>query len=113
LGLRELCLEARDTADVLIEGFRPRWSGWGQEGPLATVAGHDINSIAITGALAAIGKPGEPAIPPLSLVGMTLPVARDLAQDKIRVMTIARHLPDAMLNGEMIRLDGAIRMAPR
>jgi hypothetical protein len=44
---------------------------------------------------------------------MTLPVARDLAQDKIRVMTIARHLPDAMLNGEMIRLDGALRMAPR
>jgi alpha-methylacyl-CoA racemase len=89
---RELCLEACDKADVLIEGFRPgvmerlglgpdvllarnpalvygRVTGWGQEGPLAKVAGHDINYIAITGALAAIGKPGEPAIPPLNLVG--------------------------------------------
>ena len=83
---------AAAAADVLIEGFRPgvmerlglgpdvlleanprlvyaRMTGWGQEGPLALAAGHDINYIAITGALAAVGKPGEPATPPQNLVG--------------------------------------------
>lgn len=77
-------------ADALIEGFRAgtmerlglgpdvllndnprlvygRVSGWGQSGPLATTAGHDINFIAITGALAAIG-PRERPVPPLNLV---------------------------------------------
>jgi alpha-methylacyl-CoA racemase len=80
-----------DGADALIEGFRPgvmerlglgpdlllarnprlvygRMTGWGQEGPLAPYAGHDINYIAISGALAAIG-PAERATPPLNLVG--------------------------------------------
>lgn len=79
-------------ADVLIEGFRPgvmerlglgpevlladnprlvyaRMTGWGQDGPLAQAAGHDINYIAITGALAAIGRAGELPIPPQNLVG--------------------------------------------
>ncbi|WP_407157666.1 CaiB/BaiF CoA transferase family protein [Bradyrhizobium sp. STM 3557] len=78
-------------ADALIEGFRPgvmerlglgpdivlarnpklvygRMTGWGQEGPLAQAAGHDINYISITGALAAIG-PAEKPVPPLNLVG--------------------------------------------
>ena len=78
-------------ADALIEGFRPgvmerlglgpdvvharnpklvygRMTGWGQEGPLAQAAGHDINYISITGALAAIGPKDKPA-PPLNLVG--------------------------------------------
>ncbi len=77
-------------ADILIEGFRPgvmerlglgpteclalneklvyaRMTGWGQEGPLSHSAGHDINYLAITGALHAIGKRGEPPIPPLNL----------------------------------------------
>jgi alpha-methylacyl-CoA racemase len=86
--VRRACL----SADVLIEGFRPgvmerlglgpdalldanprlvyaRMTGWGQDGPLARAAGHDINYIAITGALAAIGRPGEPALPPQNLVG--------------------------------------------
>lgn len=89
---RRFCLEAATHADVLIEGFRPgvmerlglgpeellkinpglvyaRMTGWGQEGPLAETAGHDINYIAITGALAAVGKPGETATPPQNLVG--------------------------------------------
>ena len=89
---REQALAAIDMADVLIEGNRPgvmerlglgpdvtmernpglvygRMTGWGQTGPLASAAGHDINYIAVTGALAAIGKPGEPATPPLNLVG--------------------------------------------
>src|SRR3989440_5501260 len=78
-------------ADALIEGFRPgvmerlglgpdvvlarnpklvygRMTGWGQEGPLANAAGHDINYISITGALAAIGTREKP-VPPLNLVG--------------------------------------------
>jgi alpha-methylacyl-CoA racemase len=79
-------------ADVLIEGFRPgvmerlglgpdacfarnpglvygRMTGWGQEGPLAQAAGHDINYISLTGALHAIGRHGEAPVPPLNLVG--------------------------------------------
>jgi alpha-methylacyl-CoA racemase len=79
-------------ADALIEGFRPgvterlglgpeacfarnprlvygRITGWGQDGPLAQAAGHDINYIALTGALHAIGRNGEAPVPPLNLVG--------------------------------------------
>ena len=81
-----------DHADVIIEGFRPgvmerlglgpepllarnsrlvygRITGWGQDGPLAQTAGHDINYIALTGALAAIGAPDARSTPPLNLVG--------------------------------------------
>ncbi len=81
-----------ESADALIEGFRPgvterlglgpdavlarcpqivygRMTGWGQEGPMAQTAGHDINYIAITGALSAIGSKGGKPIPPLNLVG--------------------------------------------
>lgn len=81
-----------DTADGLIEGFRPgvmerlglgpdvclarnpklvfgRVTGWGQEGPLAQAAGHDLNYIALTGALHAIGRAGQKPTPPLNLVG--------------------------------------------
>ena len=81
-----------EGADALIEGFRPgvmerlglgpeaclarnprlvygRMTGWGQEGPLAQAAGHDINYIALTGALWSIGRPGERPVPPLNLVG--------------------------------------------
>ena len=84
-------LELLDHADALIEGFRPgvmerlglgpdvvharnprlvygRMTGWGQQGPLAHAAGHDINYISVTGALAAIG-PCERPVPPLNLVG--------------------------------------------
>lgn len=78
-------------ADILLEGFRPgvmerlglgpdeclklnpslvygRMTGWGQEGPLSHSAGHDINYLAITGALYAMGLDGEPPVPPLNLV---------------------------------------------
>jgi alpha-methylacyl-CoA racemase len=81
-----------DKTDALIEGFRPgvmerlgvgpevcltrkprlvygRMTGWGQDGPLALAAGHDINYIALIGALHAIGRRGEAPIPPLNLVG--------------------------------------------
>jgi alpha-methylacyl-CoA racemase len=80
------------TADVLIEGLRPgvterlgigpeachgvnprlvyaRMTGWGQTGPFAQMAGHDINYIGMTGALNAMGRKGEPPMPPLNLVG--------------------------------------------
>lgn len=89
---RATARQAALAADVLIEGFRPgvmernglgpeelcaanprlvyaRMTGWGQEGPLARAAGHDINYIALTGALDAIGRAGEPPIPPQNLVG--------------------------------------------
>ncbi|WP_024354840.1 CaiB/BaiF CoA transferase family protein [Brevundimonas naejangsanensis] len=79
-------------ADGLIEGYRPgvmerlglgpellladnprlvygRMTGWGQEGPLAKAAGHDINYIAITGALNAFGRAGEKPTPPINMVG--------------------------------------------
>lgn len=91
--------EGRDTAmaliaraDALIEGYRPgvmerlglgpdtvhvanprlvygRMTGWGQTGPLADQAGHDINYISLTGALHAIGRANQPPVPPLNLVG--------------------------------------------
>ena len=89
---REFVRKAIAHADVLIEGFRPgvmerlglgpddmlalnprliyaRMTGWGQDGPLAQAAGHDLNYIAITGALDAIGKKGDLPIPPQNLVG--------------------------------------------
>ncbi|MAJ59942.1 MAG: carnitine dehydratase [bacterium TMED88] len=88
----ETVLGLIEKADGLIEGFRPgvmerlglgpevclarnpklvfgRMTGWGQEGPLAQAAGHDINYIALTGALEAIGRSGEAPVPPLNLVG--------------------------------------------
>ncbi len=88
----ETVLRLVDYADALVEGFRPgvterlglgpeqcaarnprlvygRVTGWGQTGPLAGAAGHDLNYIALTGALHAIGRRGGPPAPPLNLVG--------------------------------------------
>jgi alpha-methylacyl-CoA racemase len=88
----ETLLRMVENADVLIDPYRPgvceklgigpevclernpklvfaRMTGWGQEGPLAQAAGHDINYIAITGALYAVGRAGEKPVPPLNLVG--------------------------------------------
>src|SRR2546429_3666194 len=89
---KELALRLIDTADVLIEGYRPgvterlglgpadclarnpklvygRITGWGQDGPLAQAAGHDINYIGLAGALDPIGTAGGPPVPPLNLIG--------------------------------------------
>jgi alpha-methylacyl-CoA racemase len=88
----ETILRLVEGADALIEGFRPgvterlglgpddcrarndrlvygRVTGWGQDGPLAQAAGHDINYIALTGALHAIGEGDRPPAPPLNLIG--------------------------------------------
>ncbi len=88
----ETLLRLAEKADVLFEGFRPgvierlgfgpdvlhkrnpkliigRMTGWGQHGPLANAAGHDINYISLSGALRAIGRKGEKPVPPLNLVG--------------------------------------------
>lgn len=87
-----LVLDLVEQADVLIEGFRPgvaerlgvgpehcwernprlvygRMTGFGQEGPMADQAGHDIDYIAISGALWPLGRRDEPPVPPLNLVG--------------------------------------------
>ena len=88
----EVVLKLCESADALFEGFRPgvterlgvgpadcfarndrlvygRMTGWGQEGPLANAAGHDINYIGLAGALHAIGEPGGKPVPPLNLIG--------------------------------------------
>ncbi len=88
----EIVLSLLESADALFEGFRPgvmeklglgpdiclkrnprlvygRMTGWGQEGPLSQAAGHDINYIAVTGALDAIGRSSGGPVPPLNLVG--------------------------------------------
>ena len=87
----DVVLRLIDETDGLIEGFRPgvmerlglgpdvlcernrrlvygRMTGWGQDGPLAPTAGHDIDYIALTGVLGAIGRAGEPPVPPLNLI---------------------------------------------
>jgi alpha-methylacyl-CoA racemase len=88
----EAALELMAAADVVIEGFRPgtmerlglgpepalarnprlvygRMTGWGQTGPLAARAGHDLNYIALSGVLSGIGRADTPPVPPLNLVG--------------------------------------------
>jgi crotonobetainyl-CoA:carnitine CoA-transferase CaiB-like acyl-CoA transferase len=88
----DVLLRLADTADVLVEAFRPgvaerlgfgpdvcagrnprliyaRMTGWGQHGPLAGTAGHDIDYIAVAGSLDPIGRAGQRPVPPLNLVG--------------------------------------------
>ena len=88
----EVVLRLCEKADIIFEGFRPgvaerlgigpdaclarnpkivygRMTGWGQDGPMANAAGHDINYISLTGALHGIGRKGERPVPPLNLVG--------------------------------------------
>lgn len=109
----EACLKLIEEADMLQEGFRPgvmerlglgpdvclkrnpklvygRMTGWGQYGSLAQAAGHDINYISLTGALHAIGRPGEKPVPPLNLVGDFGGGALYLALGMVSALTSAR-----------------------
>ena len=87
-----LLLRLTEDADVLVEGFRPgvaerlgfgpevcaehnpglifaRMTGWGQDGPLAPTAGHDIDYISVSGALSTVGRAGQAPVPPVNLLG--------------------------------------------
>ncbi|PWR08406.1 carnitine dehydratase [Micromonospora sicca] len=89
---REVVLALVERSDALLEGFRPgvterlglgpddclavnpglvygRMTGWGQQGPLAASAGHDIDYLALTGALHGVGRAGERPVPPMNLLG--------------------------------------------
>jgi alpha-methylacyl-CoA racemase len=114
-----------EKADVLIEGFRPgvmerlglgpedalvrnprliygRMTGWGQTGPLAEVAGHDLNYIALTGALHAMGRKNDAPAPPLNLVG-------DYGGGSLYLaMGVCAALYDAQRSGEGQVIDAAI-----
>ncbi|MHB1700329.1 MAG: CaiB/BaiF CoA transferase family protein [Acidobacteriaceae bacterium] len=91
-GAVDVVLGLIAKADILLEGFRPgvmekmalgpdaclehnprlvygRMTGWGQDGPLAHTAGHDINYISLSGVLHTVGRAGEPPVPPMNLVG--------------------------------------------
>lgn len=110
---RERLLQLCETADVLIEGLRPgkmealglgpqecfarapalvygRMTGWGQDGPLAKLAGHDPTYVAYSGALAWLGRGGAPAMPPFSLVGDTAGGATYLVMGVLAALLSAR-----------------------
>lgn len=128
------------AADVLVEGYRPgvtermglgpevaldrnprlvygRMTGWGQTGPLATTAGHDINYISLTGALHAIGTAEQP-VPPLNLVGdygggSMLLVNGILAALVQRSVTGKGQVVDAaMVDGASLLLAGILELRP-
>jgi alpha-methylacyl-CoA racemase len=123
-----LVLDLIATADVLVEGFRPgvmerlglgpaecharnprlvygRMTGWGQEGPLASSAGHDLSYLAITGALHATGPSGGPPVPPLNLVadygggGMLLAFGIAAALFESRASGLGQVVDAAMIDG--------------
>ena len=102
----QACLKLMEAADAVFEGFRPgvmerlglgpdvalarnpklvfgRMTGWGQSGPYAQAAGHDMNYIAISGALGAIGTADKP-IPPLNLVPMAFRIA---SRDRVAALS--------------------------
>jgi alpha-methylacyl-CoA racemase len=121
----EVVLELVEKADILIEGFRPgvterlglgpeeclarnpklvygRMTGWGQDGPYAPTAGHDINYISVAGALDTIGRAGDPPQIPLNLLG-------DFAGGSMYLVTgVLAALVHARAGGEGQVVDAAI-----
>lgn len=127
-GSTERALSLLDSADVLLEGYRPgvmerlglgpqacharnprlvygRMTGWGQDGPLAQAAGHDINYLAISGGLHAIGPAGQRPVPPLNYVadfgggGMLLAVGLLAALHEVRRSGRGQVVDAAMTDG--------------
>jgi alpha-methylacyl-CoA racemase len=122
------------AADVVIEGFRPgvmerlglgpdacaaanpklvfgRCSGWGDEGPMAGMAAHDINYIGMSGALAAMGREGDPPAPPLNLVGDFGGAAMQLVTGILAAIIAAR----ATGKGQVVKTSiaqGAVGLMP-
>ena len=127
-------LDMLPTADALIEGFRPgvmerlglgpaesqarnpslvygRMTGWGQSGPLAPTAGHDINYIAISGALEAIG-PADAPVPPLNLVGDYGGGGMLLAMGVLAALLHARRTGEGQVVDAAMSDGAALLMAP-
>jgi len=128
-----------EAADMLVEGFRPgvmerlgfgpedclarnaklifgRMTGWGQEGPLAHLAGHDLNYLGLTGAVDAFGPPGEPAWPPLNLVadfgggGMYLAFGMMAAHRHAALTGVGQVVDAAMVDGASLLMNMAYGM---
>ncbi len=131
----EVVLRLAAESDVLIEGFRPgvaerlgvgpepcldrnprlvygRMTGWGQEGPYAAEAGHDITYAAVAGALAHIGRAGQPPTPPLNLVADFGGGGMLLALGVVSGVLSARHTGEGQVV-DAAMVDGvALLMAP-
>ncbi|MFO1427770.1 MAG: CaiB/BaiF CoA-transferase family protein [Steroidobacteraceae bacterium] len=128
----EVLLSLVARADILIEGFRPgvterlgigpepclarnpklvygRMTGWGQEGPLAQAAAHDINYVALTGLLHQVGTPGGKPVPPLYFTGDFGAGGAMLAFGVLAALTEARHSGRGQVVDAAI-VDGAIAM---
>jgi alpha-methylacyl-CoA racemase len=135
----EAVLRLVERADIFIEGFRPgvtermglgpkdchlrnprlvygRMTGWGQTGPLAQRAGHDINYIALSGALHLIGRKGEKPLPPLNLVGdmggggLFLAFGLMCALVEARSSGQGQVVDAAMVEGAALQLSGILAM---
>ncbi len=144
----EILLQLVKKADVLFEGFRPgvmerlgigpdvchernprliyaRMTGWGQYGPLAKAAGHDINYISLTGSLHAIGTQGTPPVPPLNLIGdygggamflvtgILAAYIESLKSGKGQVIDVAMTDGSALLMSIFYTLDGMGQWTPK
>lgn len=132
---RQVALALVAESDVLIEGFRPgvmerlglgpdacldinpaliygRMTGWGQEGPRAQAAGHDINYLAITGALRSFARHGERPVPPLNVVadygggGMLLAFGIMLALHERATSDLGQVVDAAMVDGVSLLMTG-------
>jgi alpha-methylacyl-CoA racemase len=135
----EALLGLIEGADIFIEGFRPgvtermgvgpeaclarnprlvygRMTGWGQTGPLAETAGHDINYLALSGALHLIGRKGERPVPPLNLVGdmggggLFLAFGLMCALIEARSSCKGQVVDAAMIEGAALQLSGVLAM---